>query len=110
MSKIYTTDGKILTDGFPQIQVGNKLYKVDNRKSTYKACQDKLRNLPEGATEDETTDIMLEAFLGAEAFKELTEMDITVSGYVDLLMYVHAAIFEISYEEAKERFQKAAGI
>ena len=51
--------------------------------------------------------IILEYAFGKEQMKEIDAMGLSVKGYMNLLTYVHAAIFDISYEEAEARFQKA---
>lgn len=107
--KIFTTDGNIISDGFPQIQIGDKLYRVDTRKSTY----DKVQKLLEGNGKKpadqqvEEDRIILEATLGKEALAEIDQMDLTISGFMNLLVYVQAAMFDITFEEAKARFQKS---
>lgn len=102
MGKIYATDGKIISDGFPQIQVGEKLYRVDTRKSTF----DRIQAEVTGDSAEET-DIILRHALGGEAFEEIKALDLTVSGYMNLLIFVQAAIYDITFEEAEARFQKA---
>ena len=102
MAKIYTTDGKLLTET-PQIQIGDKLFAIDNRKSTYDKMQEAVSNAKNGNEER----IILEHAFGKEQMKEIDAMDLSVKGMMNLLTYVHAAIFDISYEEAEARFQKA---
>lgn len=102
MGKIYTTDDKIITDGFPQIQIGDKLYRVDTRKSTFDKMQAAMEK--SGGSEDK---LIIEYALGKEAAKEVAAMDLPVSGVMNLILYIQAAIFDISFEEAKERFQQA---
>jgi hypothetical protein len=102
MAKIYATDGKLIADGFPQIQIGDKLFKVDNRKSTYDACQKAV----EKAKGNEER-VILEYCLGKEQLKEIDAMDLTIKGFMNLLTYVQAALFDITFEEAEARFQKA---
>ena len=101
MAKIYTTDGKLLVDT-PQIQIGDKLFAVDNRKSTY----DKMQEAVSKSHGNEER-IILEYAFGKEQMKEIDAMGLSVKGYMNLLTYVHAAIFDISFEEAEARFQKA---
>lgn len=104
MARIYTTDGKLLVER-PQIEVGGVLLAVDNRKSTYDKMQQAISK-SDGTNEER---IILEHALGKEQMKKVDEMDLSVSGYMTLLTYVHAAIFDISFEEAEARFQKAQG-
>lgn len=102
MAKIYTTDGKLLTET-PQIQIGSKLFAIDNRKSTYDKMQAAVANAKGGSEER----IILEHAFGKEQMAEIDAMDLSVKGYMNLLTYVHAAIFDIPFEEAEARFQKA---
>lgn len=102
MAKIYTTDGKLLTET-PQIEIGGKLFAIDNRKSTY----DKMQEAVSKSTGGNEERIILEHAFGKEQMKEIDKMELSVKGYMDLLTYVHAAIFDISFEEAEARFQKA---
>ena len=102
MAKIYTTEGKLLCDT-PQIEIGGKLFAVDNRKSTYDKIQEAIEK-SNGKSEER---IILEHAFGKAQMKEIDAMELSVKGYMTLLTYVHAAIFDISYEEAEARFQKA---
>lgn len=102
MAKIYTSEGKLLVET-PQIQIGDKLFAVDNRKSTYDKMQEAVHK-SKGENEER---IILEYALGKAQMKEIDEMDLSIKGYMNLLTLVHAAIFDISFEEAEARFQKA---
>ena len=102
MAKIYTSDGKLLVEA-PQIQIGDKLFAVDNRKSTYDKMQEAVKKA-KGESEEK---IILEYALGKAQMKEIEAMDLSLKGYMNLLTLVHAAIFDISFEEAEARFQRA---
>lgn len=108
MAKIITTDGNILSDGFPQIQIGDRLFRVDNRKSTYdkiaKEIEANTKKEPDKRKTEEK--IIMELTLGKEATKDVEEMDLSVNGYINLVIYIQAAIFDTSFEDAKARFQK----
>lgn len=106
--KIYATDGKIITDGFPQLQIGDKLYRIDTRKSTYDGMQAEINRVPNpGEDKASDEDTIVRFTMGAEALAEIKEMDLSISGYMNLIIYIQAAIFDISFEEAQDRFQKA---
>ena len=105
MAKIYTTDGKLLTE-VPQIQIGDKLYAVDNRKSQYDAMQKAIAENDGKEHSDE--DLIIKFALGDKQFKEVKAMDLSVAGYVNLILYIQAAILDISFEEAQKRFQGKA--
>ena len=102
MAKIYTTDGKLLTE-MPQIQVGDKLYAVDNRKSNYDAMQKAVDKNDGKEYSDE--DLIIKYALGEKQYKEVKSMDLSVAGYMNLILYIQAAIMDISFEEAQSRFQ-----
>lgn len=105
MARMYTTDGKILTEQ-PTIQVGDKLYTVDNRKSTYDKMQaEVLRKPEEGETKLSEEEIIIVYALGEKQFKEIKALDLPISGYLNLIVYIYAAMFDITFEEAKKRFQ-----
>jgi len=105
MAKIYTTDGKVITEA-PQIQIGDRLFAVDTRKSTYDKMQKEIeKNKGDRAEED----VILEYAFGKAAFKQIQEMDLPLNGFLNLITYVYAAMFDISFEEAQERFRKTAG-
>lgn len=102
MAKIYTTDGKVIFDA-PQIQIGDKLFAVDTRKSTYDKMQKEMEKNKGEISEE---DIILEHAFGKDAFKVIKEMDLPLNGFLNLITYVYAAMFDITFEEAQERFQK----
>lgn len=105
--RIIDTEDKILVgDNHPQLKIGDKLYVVDDRKSTWDKIQD-IQNSTTIEDADKEKRI-LELALGEENCKELLENpDLTVSGYSALTFYVMAAITGESYEDlvkaAKER-------
>lgn len=101
--KIYTSDNKIISDGFPQIQILDKLYRVDTRMSNYEAVQEALPAVEKGGEVAH----LLRGFLGEEAYAEIKELDLTFSGTMNLLYYVMAAVMDITFEAAEARFQRA---
>jgi len=105
MAKIYATDGKVIVEA-PQIQIGDRLFAVDTRKSTYDKMQKEVENAKGSRAEE---DIILEHAFGKVAFKQIKEMDLPLSGFLNLITFVYAAMFDITYEEAQARFQRSAG-
>lgn len=97
MMRIIDTGDAILSgDNHPQLKIGDKLYVVDDRKSTW----DKIQKVQEEGGDD--TEILTLA-LGKDAVDELLQnSDITVSGYTNLSFYVMAAITGEDYEELKK--------
>lgn len=102
MAKIYTTQGRILYER-PQIQIGNKLYTVDNRQSTFKKLE---KQLTKDANDMEK---VFEIVFGAEEAKEIIDMDLSYQGTVDLVIYIFAAIKGIEFEEAEKEFFRKEG-
>lgn len=82
---------EILTgDNHPQLKIGDKLYTVDNRRSTWDKIQaiqadDKLNN-------EEKTNKIYELALGKEATKEIKELDLPVENNTYLSFCVMGAI------------------
>ena len=105
--KIIDTRGAILSgDNHPSLKIGDKLYVVDDRKSTWDKIQ-AVQNDPE-LNEDEKGNQILLLALGEKNCNELLKNpELTVSGYTALTFYVMAAITGESYEDlvkaAKER-------
>ena len=103
MAKIYTTEGKVIIEA-PQIQIGERLFAVDTRKSTYDKMQKEIEQNESGRSEE---DIILEYAFGETAFKQIQDMDLPLNGFLNLITFVYAAMFDITFEEAQERFQRA---
>ena len=103
MGKIYSTDSKISQDS-AQIQIGDRLFAVDCRKSNYDKMQKALAKNESGKSDE---DIILEFALGKEAFAQIQQMDLSLMGHLNLITYIYAAMFGIEFEEAQERFRKA---
>ncbi|MBS6475386.1 MAG: hypothetical protein KH354_05320 [Clostridiales bacterium] len=95
MAKIYTLDGKLLTER-PEIRIGDKIYAVDDRTSTVK----KLSKLD---TED--TQAIYELALGKEAAKEVAAMDLPFAADIQLCKLVVAAMTGEDPAEVEERFR-----
>ena len=102
MAKIYATDGKLITEA-PQIQIGDKLFAVDTRKSNYDLMQKAIEENDKTEYSDE--DLVVKFALGEKQFKAVKEMDLSVTGYMNLILYIQAAILDITFEEAQKRFQ-----
>lgn len=101
MSKIYTLDGKLLTDT-PEIRIGDKVYRVDNRQKTAK----KLMQLGSGAQSvGDQLDEALKLAFGAETAREIDKMDLPFPAYQKLFELVMAAVTGEEPEEIAARFQ-----
>lgn len=105
MGKLYTLDGKLLTET-PEIRVGEKIYPVDNRKKTVTKILDAA-----GATKNTSADVIdrcLELALGKPAAKELNEMDLPFPAYIQLFTLVISAATGEKPQDVEQRFQDPA--
>ena len=98
-------DTKILTgDNHPQLKVLDKLYTVDDRKSTF----DKIQELQNDKTlsEKERDFKVFELALGKKEAKEIEALDLSVQQYIYFTYCVMGAITgedpDKLYEEAKK--------
>ena len=99
MRIIDTGDTILSGDNHPQLKIGDKLYLVDDRKSTFEKIQ-KIQN-DESIENSEMK--ALELALGKAAVKELVEKnDISVSGFQNLTFHVIAAITGEDFEELRK--------
>lgn len=97
MRIIDTGDAILSGDNHPQLKIGDKLYLVDDRKSTW----DKIQQVQKRGCDNVDAEILALA-LGKEAVAELVNSDISVSGYTNLSFYVMAAITGEDYEDLKK--------
>lgn len=94
---------EILTgDNHPQLKIGDKLYTVDNRQSTWDKIQEITNN--QELDNNEKNNKIFELALGTEEAKEIKDMDLPVENYTYLTFCVMGAI---SGEDPKE-LQKMA--
>ena len=91
-------------DNHPQIQVGDKLYVVDDRKSTY----DKINALQKDMTKtnDEKEKGMLILALGQEATDEIYGYDLSVTDFNNVVYSITAAIAGLELEEIKKEAEQ----
>ena len=92
-------------DNQPQLQIGDKLYVVDDRKSTY----DKMTKIQEDSTldENEKTNKIFELTLGKDAAKEIADYDLSFKDYINLTYCIMGAITGEDPEELKKRAQNS---
>lgn len=95
-------------DNHPQLKIGDKLYTVDNRQSTWDKIQEVQSNVE--LSNEEKTDKVYELSLGIDAAKEIKEMDLPVENNVFLSYCVMGAITGEDPKElqklAKEQLRK----
>ena len=102
MGKLYTLDGKLLTET-PEIRIGEKVYPVDSRQKTVKkilALADD-ESVPMGERIDEA--------LGDENAVEIDRMDMPFPAYQRLFELVMNAVTGQEDEPDKARFQTEKG-
>jgi len=84
----------------PEIRLGDKIYSVDNRLSTYRRISAGL----EGQGVDELEVVLGEA-LGRQAYEEILGMDLSFAVMQEMVVIVLAAIQDLPLEEARRRFR-----
>jgi hypothetical protein len=100
MAKTYSMDSKLLVDR-PVLTIADKKYEVDNRKSTFDKINDEIQK----QGDSHAMDIIVKTALGDKAKKEIDAMDLPMSGYKNLVIYIMAAIQDVTFEVAEARFQ-----
>lgn len=104
MGKLYTVDGKLLTDA-PEVRVGETVYKVDDRVKTVK----KLMALSQ-ASETMGMDILDKTIvlgLGEKAYKEIDKLNLSFRAYQSLYENVVAAMTGEEKVTSSDRFQES---
>lgn len=91
-------------DNFPQLKIGDKLYTVDNRQSTFDKIQDIQKDVT--LTDKEKQDKTYELTLGKEAVKEINELDLSVESNVYLSFCVMGAVTGQDPDKLMEAAQK----
>ena len=99
MGKLYTLDGKLLTET-PEIR-------VDNRKKTVTQILDAATSATKNTSAD-VIDRCLELALGKPAAKELNEMDLPFPAYMQLFTLVISAATGEKPQDVEQRFQDPA--
>lgn len=98
--KIIDTKGAILSpDNHPSLKIGDKLYTVDDRRSTFK----KIQEIQNDNSIEDLDDKIIELALGKKAAKEILGNDeLSVLDFANLTFYIMAAITGEDYEELKK--------
>ncbi|MDR2649138.1 MAG: hypothetical protein LBB94_05400 [Clostridiales bacterium] len=103
MGKIYTFDDKLLTEK-PVIRIKDIDFVIDDRKKTLDLAQERIKERSAGVPEEE---VFIRTIFGEEQYKQLESLNLSVSAYIELALYVHAAMFDLTIEEARRRFRGA---
>lgn len=99
MSKVINITDKFSTE-LPSIQIGEKLYSVNNGVSAMMAFEDAATGGVAGILK------ALEGAFGKKAYKEMGIEDMSMGNIMILSSAVLAAMMNITYEEANARFQR----
>jgi len=91
-------------DNFPQLKIGDKLYTVDNRQSTFDKIQE-IQN-DESLTNKEKQEKTYELALGKNEAKEINELDLSVESNVYLSFCVMGAVTGQDPDKLMEAAQK----
>ena len=97
---MYSIDGEKLTRR-PEIRIGDKIYTVDNRLSTFERLNGRMK-VAEGAGEME---IIISEALGQDMYEEIRAMDLPYGVMYEIVIIILAAIQDLTVEEARARFQ-----
>ena len=94
-------------DNHPQLKIGDKLYTVDNRQSTW----DKIQKMQMDATlsDDDKNDKLFELALGKEALDEIKSYDMPVENYIYLTFCITGAIVGEDPKELQKRAREQVG-
>ncbi|QZN77376.1 hypothetical protein [Paenibacillus sp. DR312] len=99
MSKVINITDKFSTE-LPSIQIGEKLYPVNNGISAMMAFEEASTGGIAGILK------ALEGAFGKKAYKEMVVEDMSMGNIMVLASAVLAAMMNITYEEANARFQR----
>lgn len=104
MGKMYTIDGKLLTER-PELRIGEKIYAIDDRKKT----MDKIISLSKDKKSDESIDVMgdtIKIALGDAALKEIDKLELSFIAYKSVYENILSAITgEDVTSISEDRFQ-----
>lgn len=96
---MYNIDREKLTKR-PEIRIGDKIYSIDNRLSTFQRMRKEL---------DESQNMEMETVisfgLGHDVYLELLEMDLPFSVMEEIVIIILAGIQDLEVDKARQRFQ-----
>lgn len=98
--EVIKTTGRFIHDR-PTIELDNKLYPIDDRKSNIDKMQKDITKPENAGKEDE---VVIKALLGPEGYKAVLKLDLRMQDYQALIVILQSQVFGISEEEAKKRF------
>ncbi len=77
-------------DNHPQLKIGDKLYTVDDRQSTFEKIQEVQKDT--NLKENEKTSKIFQLALGKNETEEIQKMDLSVSNFIYLTYCIMGAI------------------
>lgn len=104
MSKLYTLDGKLLTET-PEIRIGEKIYPVDNRQKTVKQMQAVIEQQQGKENPMDGVAGVLELAFGPTPAQEIEDMNMPYPAYQCLFELVVAAMTGEDPDTAPARFR-----
>lgn len=103
--KMYTIDGALLCEQ-PEIRIDDKVYPVDDRKSTVEKIMKKSDEEQTGDGNMKMMEETLQLALGKDAAAEIAKMDLHFAAYLRVFETVMAIITGETPEEVSARFQE----
>lgn len=100
MARLYTLDKQAIEDK-PELRIGDKVYKIDDRYSTFERINRELQSKDSGSE----FEIIVGGALGGTALEEITALDLPFSAMQKTVTLIMAAIQGIDEEEAERRFR-----
>lgn len=91
-------------DNHPQLKIGDKLYTVDDRQSTFDKIQDVQAD--ESMSQKEKTSKIYELALGKKEAKEIEDLDLPVNSAIYLSFCVMGAITGEDPKKLQEESRK----
>ena len=104
MGKLYTLDGKYLTDT-PEIRIGEKIYPVDNRTKTVKKILKMQKERKGDETDIDLIDEAAKLALGEKAYKDLNADELPFAAYQKIFELIMSAMVGEEITE-DSRFQE----
>jgi len=101
---LYGIDNAALAEK-PEIRLGDRIYKVDNRMSIFANITRELRERGEDESE---LSVILRNALGQAAYDEIAAQDLPFPIMRRLVVLAMAAVQGIGEDEAERRFQREA--
>lgn len=104
MAKFYALDKALICDG-PEIRIGEKIYRVDDRKKTVVKMMEMTRKMSSEEQSFELMDKTVEMGLGKTNAKEIADMNLSFAAYTKLVQLITSAMIGEDPEKLDDRFQ-----